>query len=69
MQIRSATRCFPTSGLDVFRHNPQALFDLGDRPYSYESLVAAYNKGQKVFQKKMFFDKLPPATEEGGNGQ
>jgi hypothetical protein len=44
---------------DVFRHSPQDLFDLGDEPYSYESLVAVYNAGHRVFKIGVLEDAKP----------
>ncbi len=45
---------------DVFRHSPQDLFDLGGDPYSYESLVTAYDAGRPVFRPGVLDDAPPP---------
>lgn len=41
---------------DVFRSSPQELFDLGNNPYSYESLVAAYDRSEQIFRAGVLDD-------------
>jgi len=36
---------------DIYRSSPQDLFDLDKQAYSYENLVAKYNRDEKVFKE------------------
>ena len=45
---------------DVFRHNPRDIFDLRDKPYSYESLAMSYDSGMKVFKAGILDDDPKP---------
>jgi hypothetical protein len=53
---------------DVFRQRPEDLFDLTDGSFSYESLVAAYNAGKKVF-KNGVLDGTSQAAQRGADGR
>ena len=53
---------------DVFRHSPQDIFDLGDDPYSYESLVAAYDARRRIFRDGIL-TLAAPAAQAGPNGE